>query len=171
MKFITVLSLVFMLAACGQAAADPVVVPPVPEMSAPEVVEEPVVEPVVPPMAEPVEEPVEEEPVEEPVEEEPVTETEDEEPVSEMVEDEPEEEETTQSNVFNAQTLANYDGREGRPAYIAIDGVVYDVSSSTRWRNGQHNGFQAGQDLSRQIPQDHRADMRFERFPIVGTYE
>jgi predicted heme/steroid binding protein len=160
MKYIVVFTLAFLLAACGEAAVDAVELPPVPEMTAPEVVEEPVVEPVTPPVTEPVDEPVEEEPV-----------TEDEEPVTETVDDEPEEEETTQTTVFNAQTLANYDGREGRAAYIAIDGVVYDVTSSPRWPNGQHNGFQAGQDLSRQIPQNHRADMRFERFPVVGTYE
>jgi predicted heme/steroid binding protein len=169
MKYIVVFTLAFLLAACGEAAVDAVELPPVPEMTAPEVVEEPVVEPVTPPVTEPVDEPVEEEPVDEPVEEDPVTE--DEEPVTETVDDEPEEEETTQTTVFNAQTLANYDGREGRAAYIAIDGVVYDVTSSPRWPNGQHNGFQAGQDLSRQIPQNHRADMRFERFPVVGTYE
>jgi predicted heme/steroid binding protein len=160
MKYIVVFTLAFLLAACGEAAVDAVELPPVPEMTAPEVVEEPVVEPVTPPVTEPVDEPVEEDPV-----------TEDEEPVTETVDDEPEEEETTQTTVFNAQTLANYDGREGRAAYIAIDGVVYDVTSSPRWPNGQHNGFQAGQDLSRQIPQNHRADMRFERFPVVGTYE
>ena len=179
MKRIILVALLLVVAACEQAAvSDPVVVPSVPEMSTPEVVEEPVIEaveeePVDEPVDEPIDEPVEEEPVtEDPVEEEPVEEeTVEEEPVTETVDDEPEEEESTESTVFNAQTLANYDGREGRSAYIAIDGVVYDVTSSPRWPNGNHNGFQAGQDLSRQIPQNHRADMRFERFPVVGTYE
>ncbi len=86
------------------------------------------------------------------------------------VDEEEDTEDTSTGRVFNAQTLANYDGREGRPAYVAIDGVVYDLSNSTRWINGMHNGHQAGQDLSRQIPQNHRADMRIEMFPVVGTY-
>ena len=161
MKYIVVFTLAFLLAACGEAAVDAVELPPVPEMTAPEVVEEPVVEPVTPPVAEPVDEPVEEEPV-----------TEDEEPVTETVDDEPEEEETTQTTVFNAQTLANYDGLEGRRAYIALDGVVYDVTGHPMWPNGLHRGsFQAGKDYSAQIPASHRRDMRYDELPKVGTYE
>ena len=161
MKYIVVFTLAFLLAACGEAAVDAVELPPVPEMTVPEVVEEPVVEPVTPPVTEPVDEPVEEEPV-----------TEDEEPVTETVDDEPEEEETTQSNVFNAQTLANYDGLEGRLAYIALDGVVYDVTGHLMWPNGLHRGyFQAGKDYSAQIPASHRRDMRYDELPKVGTYE
>ncbi len=44
--------------------------------------------------------------------------------------------------------LAYYDGREGRPAYIAVQGNIYDVSESPQWPNGNHNGYQAGQDLT-----------------------
>jgi predicted heme/steroid binding protein len=80
-----------------------------------------------------------------------------------------ESEETEESDVFTAQTLAYYDGQEGRPAYVAVDGVVYDVTNSTRWRNGAHNGFQAGRDLTRQFNSQH-GDTRLSRFPIVGTY-
>jgi Predicted heme/steroid binding protein len=71
---------------------------------------------------------------------------------------------------FTTEQLAQYNGRDGQPTYVAIDGLVYDLSTSSRWVNGNHNGNQAGQDLSRQIPQNHRADMRFERFPVVGRY-
>ena len=168
MKTLVLMLLAFVLVACANETVE--VMPPV--VDAP-VVETPVEET-------PVEEPVMEAPVEEPVVEEPAPEPEPE-PEPEVDEpepdvDEPEEEEESEEPsstlpVYNAQTLAEFDGRDGRRAYIAIDGVVYDLTGSPRWRNGNHNGFQAGQDLSRQIPQDHRADMRFERFPVVGTYE
>lgn len=49
------------------------------------------------------------------------------------------------------QELAAYDGKDGNPAYIAVDGVIYDVSGSSRWKNGEHNGYFAGQDLTDQI--------------------
>lgn len=49
--------------------------------------------------------------------------------------------------------LAEFDGREGRNAYIAVDGFIYDVTGSPRWRNGSHNGYQAGQDLTPFIDQ------------------
>jgi predicted heme/steroid binding protein len=52
---------------------------------------------------------------------------------------------------FTLETLAEFDGRDGRMAYIAVDGKVYDVTGSPRWRNGNHNGYQAGQDLTNVI--------------------
>ena len=69
--------------------------------------------------------------------------------------------------VFNAETLSYYDGREGRPAYVAVAGIVYDLTESSYWRNGSHNGYQAGRDLTNAFP---HGDSRLTRFPIVGTY-
>lgn len=159
MKTIILLLLALVLVACADETTE-AVLPPVIETPAPTApVEEPVMEPEPEPemTPEPVDEPVvEPEPEQEP---EPV--------VEEEEEDEPE----NLLPVFNRETLSEFDGRNGRRAYIAIDGVVYDVTNSPRWPNGNHNGFQAGQDLSRQIPRDHRNDGRYERFPVVGTYE
>jgi predicted heme/steroid binding protein len=162
MKTIALLALTVLLVACAQAT-------PV-EPATPPVTETPVPDMATPPVTAPVEVPVADEPAEEPVDEEPVTK--DEEPVTETVDDEPEEEQTTQTNVFNAQTLANFDGREGRRAYIALDGIVYDVTGHPMWPNGLHRGsFQAGKDYSAQIPASHRRDMRYDELPKVGTYE
>ena len=47
--------------------------------------------------------------------------------------------------------LATYNGKDGQPAYIAVDGVVYDVTESDAWKNGKHNGFEAGKDLTEEI--------------------
>lgn len=45
--------------------------------------------------------------------------------------------------------LATYDGQNGQPAYVAIDGIIYDVTHAKNWNNGMHeNGITAGQDLS-----------------------
>ncbi len=44
--------------------------------------------------------------------------------------------------------LKQFDGREGRPAYVAIDGVVYDVSGVRAWSGGRHQGNVAGHDLT-----------------------
>lgn len=46
------------------------------------------------------------------------------------------------------EELSNYNGKDGKPAYIAVQGFIYDVTNSSLWRNGQHNGFEAGQDLT-----------------------
>ena len=53
---------------------------------------------------------------------------------------------------FTLDTLAENDGIDGRPAYIAVDGYVYDVSDSAHWMNGLHQqGIRAGADLTHEI--------------------
>lgn len=50
--------------------------------------------------------------------------------------------------VFTARELQSYNG-EDEPAYIAFDGIVYDVSGCLRWRSGLHEGQHfPGLDLS-----------------------
>ncbi|MCR3956970.1 MAG: hypothetical protein NUK57_11795 [Gudongella sp.] len=74
--------------------------------------------------------------------------------------------------VFTLDELAEYDGLDGQEAYVAVDGVVYDVSGSDMWDAGGHNGFQAGQDLSEEIKEvsPHGVSV-LERMPVVGTLE
>lgn len=50
--------------------------------------------------------------------------------------------------VLTLEELALYNGQNGNPAYIAVDGVIYDVTDVPQWRNGEHNGFSAGNDLT-----------------------
>jgi len=49
------------------------------------------------------------------------------------------------------EELAMYNGKEGNPAYIAVDGIIYDVSDIAKWKDGEHNGYSAGQDLTEAI--------------------
>jgi predicted heme/steroid binding protein len=70
---------------------------------------------------------------------------------------------------FTAATLAEYDGQDGRPAYIAIDGLVYDVSNHKSWTNGEHHGFEAGKDLSAEFKENHK-EGTLRKLPVVGTY-
>jgi predicted heme/steroid binding protein len=49
------------------------------------------------------------------------------------------------------EELKKYNGKNDMPAYVAVDGLIYDVTESKYWKNGGHNGFEAGQDLSREI--------------------
>ena len=53
--------------------------------------------------------------------------------------------------VLTLEALAQYDGQNGNPAYIAVDGVIYDVSNVPEWNGGGHNGFTAGHDLTEEI--------------------
>ncbi len=49
------------------------------------------------------------------------------------------------------EELSQYTGQNGKPAYIAVDGVIYDVTNVPQWKNGGHNGFSAGKDLTKEI--------------------
>jgi predicted heme/steroid binding protein len=78
------------------------------------------------------------------------------------------------SKVFTRAELAKYTGRNGRPAYVAVDGIVYDMTGSRWWANGVHSACEgesmAGQDLSDEMS-EAPAGMRemLARFPVMGT--
>ena len=71
---------------------------------------------------------------------------------------------------FDIAELEKYDGKEGRPIYIAYKGKVYDVSESKLWRNGLHmKRHYAGGDLTADIQgAPHEPDV-LERYQQVGT--
>ncbi|MBN1193575.1 MAG: cytochrome B5 [Coriobacteriia bacterium] len=70
---------------------------------------------------------------------------------------------------FTLEDLKQFDGREGRPAYVAYDGGVYDVSDSGMWFDGDHEGLHAaGQDLTG-AHDDAPHDVHIIDFPKVGT--
>ena len=58
---------------------------------------------------------------------------------------------TGENNSFTLEELAEFNGKNGEKAYVAINGVVYDVSNILEWKNGSHYGMQAGKDLSEYI--------------------
>lgn len=75
---------------------------------------------------------------------------------------------TAKSLVLTTETLALFDGLDGRPAYAAVDGLVYDVSAA--FPDGRHHGYRAGQDLSVFFHEQHQESI-LDKFTIVGTYQ
>ncbi len=70
---------------------------------------------------------------------------------------------------FTAAELAKFDGKDGRPTYVAFKGKVYDVSKSSLWGFGEHlDGHLAGKDLSGELPDAPHGDEVFSDFPAVG---
>lgn len=71
---------------------------------------------------------------------------------------------------FIRESLAKFDGHDGRPAYIAKDGEVYDVSGSKLWSGGEHmKRHHAGQDLSAIFSAAPHGPEVLARYPRVGT--
>ena len=70
---------------------------------------------------------------------------------------------------FDVESLAKNDGREGRPAYVAHNGRVIDVSKSRLWANGSHMGrHQAGTDLTVDIEAAPHGPEMLDRYLQVG---
>ena len=71
---------------------------------------------------------------------------------------------------FDIAELEKYDGKEGRPIYIAYQGKVYDVSNSKLWKSGLHmKRHHAGGDLTIDIQGAPHAPDVLERYPQIGT--
>ncbi len=56
---------------------------------------------------------------------------------------------------FTRDELKEYDGANGRPAYIAINKIVYDVTFNPQWGGGTHFGLIAGRDLTKEFEECH----------------
>lgn len=69
---------------------------------------------------------------------------------------------------FSVEELAAFDGKDGRPSYTAYDGLIYDVSVSKLWPDGQHYGNLAGVDLTGKLTGAPHGKEVLDRFPIVG---
>jgi predicted heme/steroid binding protein len=70
------------------------------------------------------------------------------------------------------EELAKFNGKNGQPAYVAIGSIVYDLSNSTLWPDGLHEGIhQAGCDLSEALRHAPHVAAVVQRFPSVGQLE
>lgn len=74
-----------------------------------------------------------------------------EEPAAEEPADETAGDEESALLELTEEELAKFNGKDGQPAYIAVDGVIYDVSNHPAWKEGGHNGYEAGKDLTTEI--------------------
>lgn len=67
------------------------------------------------------------------------------------------------------EQLKQYDGKNGNPAYVAVDGIIYDVTNVAKWKNGEHNGYSAGNDLTDIIKNKSPHGVKnLEGLPVVG---
>jgi predicted heme/steroid binding protein/uncharacterized membrane protein len=73
---------------------------------------------------------------------------------------------------FDQLSLSEMDGGEGKPAYVACKGKVYDIGASKLWKKGLHMRIhQAGRDLSENLGSAPHGEEVLEKFPVVGTFK
>ena len=71
---------------------------------------------------------------------------------------------------FTLKDLAEYDGKGGKPNYVAYKGKVYDVSASSFWLDGDHFGTHtAGKDLTEELELAPHGGEVLERTKLVGV--
>ncbi|SPF50887.1 Cytochrome b5 [Syntrophobacter sp. SbD1] len=70
---------------------------------------------------------------------------------------------------LSPEELAQKDGKEGRPVYIAYEGKIYDVSLSKLWKTGTHmNRHPSGKDLTTDLGGAPHGPEVLDRYPAVG---
>jgi predicted heme/steroid binding protein/uncharacterized membrane protein len=74
-----------------------------------------------------------------------------------------------ESGACTLDGLCQFDGREGRPAYIAYKGIIYDVTTSRLWKNGSHvMKHAAGNDLTNILKTAPHGEDKILAMPQVG---
>lgn len=69
------------------------------------------------------------------------------------------------------EELASCDGKEGRPAYFAFEGKVYDVTQSRFWKQGIHMGrHNAGTDLTEILKLAPHGQEKVSAMKEVGVF-
>lgn len=76
--------------------------------------------------------------------------------------------EVEETMTYTLEELAAFDGKDGNKAYVAVEGVVYDVTGIPAWTGGTHNGNMAGQDVTEAIKNAPHGDSKLADLEVVG---
>ncbi len=69
---------------------------------------------------------------------------------------------------FTLAELAEYDGKNSRPAYVSVEQIVYDVTNNATWAAATHFGLSAGKDLTNEFNACHEGQAILNKLKVVG---
>jgi predicted heme/steroid binding protein len=70
---------------------------------------------------------------------------------------------------FSKNELSQFNGKNGKPAYVGYKGKVYDLTDSSQWIDGDHMGHMAGQDLTEEMEIAPHDEVVMDKLKIVGV--
>ena len=75
-------------------------------------------------------------------------------------------------SIISLEELEKNEGSQGKPAFVAVNGEVYDLSASPVWKNGEHMGeHHAGCDLTEALERAPHGIEMLERYQKVGELD
>jgi predicted heme/steroid binding protein len=75
----------------------------------------------------------------------------------------------SETGELSLEELTQFDGKEGRAGYIARQGIIYDISNSSKWKDGIHIGRHlAGGDLTEMPGQSPHGEAQVLAMPQIG---
>ena len=67
--------------------------------------------------------------------------------------------------------LSLRNGQDKKEVWVAIKGLIYDVTSSRKWETGIHYEHWAGQELDQELMDAPHLPDVINKFPIIGKLE
>ena len=72
------------------------------------------------------------------------------------------------TRIFTQAQLAKYNGKNRNPAYVAVNGNVYDVTNQAAWGGATHFGLTAGKSYTREFNVCHSGQSILNGLDVVG---
>ena len=69
---------------------------------------------------------------------------------------------------FTKSQLALRNGQDKPQIWVALHGVIYEITDSRLWKNGEHYEHWAGQDLTDELKDAPHTEKVFEKFKAIG---
>jgi len=69
---------------------------------------------------------------------------------------------------YSRSYLALRNGQDKPEIWVALHGIIYEVTRSRLWRDGKHYEHWAGQDLTDELKDAPHDAKVFEKFKVIG---
>jgi len=76
-----------------------------------------------------------------------------------------------EEKIFTLEELGKYNGKNGMPAYVAVNGIVYDMNLQPAWGGASHFGLSAGKDLTNEFNSCHNQQNFLNNLERVGILQ